>query len=122
MPSIDHVHLYVKYKKRPGYFRCAAPNCTHIADKEFLEGKHSTCNLCGAVMTLSKEDLRRAKPRCIECSNTKKAKDLKKLQELTMYIGTSEFDDGKQAIIHFEEPYNPDLDDVFDAENDLEAE
>ena len=91
MPAIKHVHTYIKYKKRPGYFRCAAPDCTHCMDKEVLEGKHSLCNVCGNLFTLTKKDLMLSKPRCLNCSNTKKAKMLRKAQELTRGLGTEAF-------------------------------
>jgi hypothetical protein len=92
MPAIKHVHTYIRYKARPNWYRCAAPNCTHHIDKEVLLGKLSLCNSCGAEMILSREDLRRAKPKCLNCSDTKKAKLHQKAQELTKYLGTEHFD------------------------------
>lgn len=92
MPAIAHIHTYVKYKNRPGYFRCEAPNCTHIIDKELLEGKLNLCSFCGAQTILTREDLRRVRPRCLNCSETKKAKLHKKAQELTKHLGTDAFD------------------------------
>lgn len=92
MPAIAHIHTYVKYKNRPGFYRCEAPDCTHIIDKELLLGKLSLCSLCGSQMILTREDLRRAKPRCLNCSETKKAKLHKKANEITKLLGTAAFD------------------------------
>jgi hypothetical protein len=77
MPSLNHVHTYVRWKtSRTGvvYFRCTHSNCTHFAELSFLPGKLNSCISCGEQFTLTKEDLRRAKPKCLQCSNTKKAK------------------------------------------------
>lgn len=91
MPAQKHVHTYVQYKKRPGYFRCAAPDCTHFIDRESVHGKQSVCTQCGATFILDYPDLKRVKPRCINCSDTKKARVLRKAQELTRYLGTDSF-------------------------------
>ena len=91
MPAINHVHTYVKYKSRPRFYRCDAPNCTHFLDKDALVGKLSLCTECGAQMILTSEDLKRVRPRCINCSDTVKARAHRKAQELTRYIGTEAF-------------------------------
>lgn len=82
----NHVHMYVRYKKRPGYYRCAASDCTHFLDSESVLGKASLCNDCGNQMILTKEDLRRVKPKCIACSNTKKSKIYKMAQLAALRI------------------------------------
>lgn len=82
MPALKHVHTYVKYKNRPGYWRCDDKLCTHFIDKERVKGKLSRCNSCGAVFELTYEDLRRVKPVCVECSNTKEAKQKRKVSEI----------------------------------------
>ena len=81
MPSLNHIHTYIKYKNRPGYFRCLDEKCTHFINKEMLIGKLSRCTLCGAEFTLNRFDLMRAKPRCLECSNTQKAIKARRDQE-----------------------------------------
>lgn len=91
MPSIDHVHTYIRYKKRPGYYRCAAPNCTHLQEKEFLLGKNSLCSACGSCFVLTYEDLRKAKPRCLNCANTKEARRYREIQKLTEGLETGTF-------------------------------
>lgn len=79
MASQNHIHTYVKYKKKPGYYRCAAPDCTHYTDKESVRGKQSRCNLCGEVFILTAEDLQRVRPRCVKCSDTSEAAKLKRV-------------------------------------------
>ena len=73
MPSLKHVHIYAKYKGRPGFFRCADPLCTHFMDKERVIGKMTKCNLCGAEFILDRESALRSRPRCLNCSTSKKA-------------------------------------------------
>jgi hypothetical protein len=91
MPVINHIHTYVKYKTRPGYFMCSAPDCTHFLDKERVNGKLSLCTECGSQFILSREDLKRVRPKCLNCSNTKKARSYQKAQQLTQYLGTDLF-------------------------------
>lgn len=51
--------------------------------KEDLVGKRARC-ICGNEFNLTPEDLKRARPRCLECSNTVKSRLVKKMQgELT---------------------------------------
>lgn len=72
MPSLKHTHTYTRYKKH--YYKCNDPQCTHFADRSLILGKMNKCPFCGKEWVLTKEDLRRATPRCIECSDTKQAK------------------------------------------------
>lgn len=91
MPSVNHTHMYVRYKTRPGYYRCDLPDCTHVLDKEAVQGKQSLCTVCHEKMILTREDVRRARPRCINCSDTKKGRTFRRAQELTRYLGTDQF-------------------------------
>lgn len=75
MPKLNHIHWYAKYKGMPGHFRCVHPRCTHFAPAELVVGKMSCCTNCGEEFTLDRESARRVMPRCIKCSNTKKARD-----------------------------------------------
>lgn len=92
MPVVNHVHTYVKYKGRPGFYRCDAPDCTHFIDKESILGKYSLCTECGSQMILTKDDLRRARPKCFNCSNTKEAIRKRKAMEFanTLFKGAEE--------------------------------
>jgi hypothetical protein len=82
MPSINHVHTYVKYKKRPGYMRCADPYCTHQLDIESCHGKASKCSVCGTEFILSSQDMKRVRPRCLACSDTAQARKVRAAQAL----------------------------------------
>ncbi len=79
MASLQHTHTYAIYKKRSGtsvkekVFRCADPSCTHFAEYELVVGKMSCCNLCGKEYILDREAARASFPRCLECSNSKRA-------------------------------------------------
>jgi|SRR5215467_3838795 len=92
MPVISHIHTYVRYRGRPGFYRCDAPDCTHFIDKEAIKNKLSLCCDCGTQIILDREALRRARPKCINCSNTRKAQAHRKAQELTRGLGTESFD------------------------------
>ena len=86
MPKIlDHIHTYVRWKVAFGelQYRCANPDCLHTAPVSLIEGKRSICSKCGLnELILSKEDLRRVKPMCVECSNTKEAKSKKRFKNI----------------------------------------
>lgn len=82
MPSLNHIHTYVKYKKRPGYMRCADRYCTHIMDRESCHGKASLCTVCGDEFVLDWPDLDRVRPRCLKCSDTKKAREARAAKSL----------------------------------------
>lgn len=73
---LDHVHTFVRWKKlfNEWHFRCADPDCMKVSPQSLLVGKRSICAICRKEeMILSNDDLRRAKPRCAMCSNTKEA-------------------------------------------------
>lgn len=80
MPSLDHVHTYVRYKDRSGtklaqyVFRCDHPECTNFAPAELVIGKKASCSVCGQEYILDSESARRVRPRCMDCSNTAKGR------------------------------------------------
>ena len=88
MAVLNHTHSYVRYKrnqwKNPDLFKCDNPDCTHFADKALILGKHSQCT-CGEVFILSRDDLKRARPKCLNCSNTAAGKKSRAVHEL---VGT----------------------------------
>lgn len=84
MPAIKHTHTYKRYTKK--YYMCAHPECTHLLPKKMLVGKLSCCNKCGKEFKLTSDDLRRAYPVCLNCSNTKAAKKHQQIRELTEKI------------------------------------
>jgi hypothetical protein len=109
MPSIKHTHTYVKYKNRPGYFRCNDMKCTHFIDQERILGKLSKCNFCGNEFILTEEDLRRVRPRCLNCSNTKIAKRLAYNKAVASIIGETQAA-VKVTDSDFNKPYNDEED------------
>jgi hypothetical protein len=77
MPSQDHIHTYVQFKSRPGYFRCAAPDCTHFLIREMVIGKNSLCTECGSQFLIDFDNAKLKKPRCLKCRDTVKARAFK---------------------------------------------
>ena len=96
MPTLNHIHCYIRFRRRPGYYRCYDPICTHFLDKESLLGKMTACFDCGTKFILTREDLRRAVPRCLNCSNTKEAKAHRLAQELLIDLKQKENPDDIQ--------------------------
>lgn len=91
MPILDHIHSYVKWRKQKSdnhqLWKCADPHCTANYRQDAIEGKASLCPQCFTKeLILDPDALRRVRPLCIECRNTKEAKVYKaskeKLQEL----------------------------------------
>lgn len=81
MASIDHTHIYVYYKiiGDEEHYKCDDPHCTHFAPVSLIVDKASICSLCRQrELILTKETLRRVRPRCIECSETKEAKTFRR--------------------------------------------
>jgi len=101
MPSLKHIHTYAKFKGKPGFWKCNAPDCTHYAHRELVVGKYSLCNICGAQMKLTFQDMKRVEPRCLNCSNTKKGRMARKALEITQYLGTESF--AKTDVLPLEE-------------------
>ena len=84
-----HVHTYVRCVNLDGTidknrYRCAHPDCTHWAYRNFLRGKRSLCAICQQrEIIMDYENLRRARPSCFECGKGKKAEAIrKKYQQL----------------------------------------
>lgn len=86
MPSLDHTHIYKKWKKLPSgeqLWKCNHQRCTHFIEEGLIEGKISICNICKQnELLMSKENLRRVEPRCVDCSNTAEGRRKRKLQAL----------------------------------------
>jgi len=74
MPSLNHVHKYVRYNKRGGkklkdrLFRCADPGCSHYTQAELVIDHYSRCTVCDGRFILDREAARRAEPRCPICT------------------------------------------------------
>ena len=84
LDPFSHTHSFVFWKNNFGErtFRCIHPECYKILPVSLLIGKLNECCLCHQIkFTLTKEDLRRVKPRCENCSNTKEAKRKRVIKE-----------------------------------------
>jgi len=81
--TLDHIHEYVKFGVKFGelHYKCNHPDCFHTAPVSLIEGKRTMCAICHQKdFILTREDLRRAKPRCPDCSETREAVERRKLQ------------------------------------------
>jgi len=85
MPSLNHIHTYRRVRATQDgkhfLYMCTDPHCTFRSPKIFLVGKAALCNSCHNEFVLTSEDLRRAKPVCPNCSQTKDAKEFRRLRE-----------------------------------------
>lgn len=77
MPALSHTHTYERIRGKKDSFHCADPHCYHVIPKSRLRGKASLCTKCGKEFILTAADLQRVQPRCMDCSETKEAKQLK---------------------------------------------
>ena len=66
-----YVRIYVGRNKRVEY-KCALPGCVHKVRAEYIVGRISLCNRCEKEFVLDKENVRLAKPHCLNCTKTKK--------------------------------------------------
>ncbi len=94
MASQNHIHTYVQFKARPGYFRCAAADCTHFLIREAVIGKYSKCPDCGTQFTIDFQNAKRMKPKCLNCEQTKKGRAYRMGQNLTKSIVKFSVGDG----------------------------
>lgn len=93
MASLNHIHTYIrrtgtdKTDWKESIFKCADPHCTQIELAINLEGKSSMCGKCNLnEIILDYRQLKLARPRCAECSMSRKDKEKietrKKLEEM----------------------------------------
>ncbi len=81
---IDHIHPFIFWKiyGDERVFKCAHPDCTETRVQSFLVGKRGLCSVCGINdIIYTPDDLRRSKPRCSDCSNTKANREKRKLKD-----------------------------------------
>ena len=87
MSSLNHTHQYVRIPSRPRYYMCIHPQCNHILNRELCLGKESICNGCGGtILSLTYEQLKRARPKCLLCMKTKDALEFQKRKEMLEQI------------------------------------
>lgn len=88
MATLKHTHTYVRGKVQFGelHFRCAHPDCTHSARVSMVVGKRSICAVCGQNELILPDQpsilSKIAKPRCLECSQTKEARQRRQLLDI----------------------------------------
>lgn len=90
MPSLKHVHSYVRYshgltglfkkhrhnKTDPRLrdcYRCTDPECSHYTSRLELLGKWSKCG-CGQEFLLNAHHLSLAVPKCLDCGTSQEAR------------------------------------------------
>ena len=55
-------------------YHCTHPDCGHVIQRRLVKGKRTLCGICHlAETTMDYENMRRAIPRCVKCSTTKRA-------------------------------------------------
>lgn len=100
MPSLNHVHSYVHVGQLDRtlsrgeflelWMKCDDPRCSSKNQIKLLEGKEVLCSHChNNTLILTREALRRVKPRCLSCSHTKEARRVKKLREIMKMQGVN---------------------------------
>ncbi len=85
-----HIHTYVRKGKGRSarQYMCANPHCIHYVNRELLRGKESVCSVCHkTVILLTPDQLQLAKPRCIMCADTAKAREIREKLETLKELG-----------------------------------
>lgn len=112
-----HVHQWVALPKQPRAlskrkFRCAHPECYSMNYAPVLVGKLSICTACSREFVLTIEDLRRNKPVCLYCANTKEGREFRiaaaaeaKALEAEIFA-TFEVDPENQIVLNLETKCN----------------
>lgn len=86
MPSLNHTHTIVRAKTE-GYWKCKHPDCSYFVPRSYIEGKSSLCNGCGEKFVLQMEDFKRSFPKCINCKQTKEAKEFQRKKKILEELG-----------------------------------
>ena len=81
MPSLTHLHIYQRHKKRKDIYICIHPDCRHYQNKDMLLGKRALCVACRNELILDAYHLSHAVPKCMNCSNRKEHRELKRVKE-----------------------------------------
>lgn len=93
-----HIHTYQRISDRPDYYRCIHPTCTSFTRKSLLIGKLGLCPNCQNEFVLDREKLKRVKPLCDNCCNTKTAKEKRRIAnipELAEVLANVQLDEPK---------------------------
>lgn len=84
--TTDHVHTYRRILKRPEYYRCVHPDCTHYMHRMYLPGKRTLCNKCQQPFILDWRALQLSKPHCDNCTKKRK-KGINVVETLQKLLG-----------------------------------
>lgn len=70
--KLQHIHKYQKVrwgKLQTIVWRCMITGCPHYKHEEFMLGIKSICHKCGRPFIMTKEKLRRDRPKCDACQH-----------------------------------------------------
>lgn len=93
LDGTPHTHCFVRRKSlttnRPtDTFACEHPVCTTSFHRKLLVGKETLCAVCKQnKFLLTADDLRRARPRCIECSQKQSVRQQRQIAERLKELG-----------------------------------
>lgn len=82
---LDHIHCFVRWKKNFGemQWKCDSPDCYEVKPQSLIEGKRSICAICHEnEIILTKEHLKRKRPRCEDCSRTQVALERRRIKSV----------------------------------------
>jgi hypothetical protein len=87
MPTLQHTHSYIFWKVQgtspEPWYKCADAHCTHTAPRSLILDKASICPKCfNRELILDRDALKRKRPLCIECRNTREAQMHRKAKSL----------------------------------------
>lgn len=81
MPVLTHTHQYIRHGGvQSKIFKCAHPDCSHREKKEFIKGKTSVCNKCLEGFILDYQALRRSKPICLNCMDSRAGREHRRIK------------------------------------------
>ena len=101
MPQLeeDHIHTFERSLENKEIFRCVHPLCSYYWRRVYLIGKLARCQKCDLPFTLTRDALKRKRPICVSCSNTKAARELRELKHNAMAALADMPDDLKKLIL-----------------------
>ena len=112
----EHRHILRRATKVT--FACI-DDCSFRETKAYLLGRIVRCPFCQSEFQLTKEDLKRALPRCPRCSNTK---ENRVTNELTSLFQDSPSENPTEEQLNLEESVDPALMEVTQKDDDPNLE
>jgi hypothetical protein len=78
---LKHTHCLIRLDKKR--WKCSDAKCFFTASSEKVRGKASRCTQCRTKeIILTRELMRRAHPRCLDCADTAEARRHRELKNL----------------------------------------